>query len=47
MALIDSLVAQGRVSGHYSMTPEELTNRYMRTLEPLERLLSGSVPAWC
>lgn len=38
MAMIDSLVAQGRVSGHYSMTPEELTNRYVRTLEPLERL---------
>ncbi|MBP0631531.1 GGDEF domain-containing protein [Cupriavidus sp. AcVe19-1a] len=38
MAMIDSLVAQGRASGHYSMTPEELTNRYVRTLEPLERL---------
>ncbi|MFJ4292569.1 GGDEF domain-containing protein [Cupriavidus sp. NPDC089707] len=38
MAMIDSLVAQGRVSGRYSMTPEELTNRYVRTLEPLERL---------
>jgi diguanylate cyclase (GGDEF)-like protein len=40
MAMIDSLVAQGRVSGHYSMTPTELTNRYVRTLEPLERLRS-------
>lgn len=40
LAMIDSLVAQGRVSGHYSMTPTELTNRYVRTLEPLERLRS-------
>ncbi|RDK10400.1 GGDEF domain-containing protein [Cupriavidus lacunae] len=38
VAMIDSLVAQGRVSGNYSMTPTELTNRYVRTLEPLERL---------
>ncbi len=40
LAMIDSLIAQGRVSGHYSMTPTELTNRYVRTLEPLERLRS-------
>jgi diguanylate cyclase (GGDEF)-like protein len=38
--MIDSMVAQGRVSGNYSMTPTELTNRYVRTLEPLERLRS-------
>ncbi|WP_234825008.1 hypothetical protein [Cupriavidus necator] len=37
---IDSLVAQGRVSGNHSMTPTELTNRYVRTLEPPERLRS-------
>ncbi|SPC15248.1 GGDEF domain-containing protein [Cupriavidus taiwanensis] len=40
MAMVDSLVAQGRISGNYSMTPTELTNRYVPTLEPLERLRS-------
>lgn len=40
VAMVDSLVAQGRVSGNYSMTPTELTNRYVPTLEPLERLRS-------
>ncbi|WP_232431541.1 hypothetical protein [Cupriavidus sp. UYPR2.512] len=40
LAMIISLVAQGRVSGHCSMTPTELTNRYVRTLEPPERLRS-------
>ncbi|MCO4863395.1 diguanylate cyclase [Cupriavidus sp. WGlv3] len=38
VAMVDSLVAQGRISGNYSMTPTELTNRYVPTLEPLERL---------
>ncbi|SDD71260.1 diguanylate cyclase (GGDEF) domain-containing protein [Cupriavidus sp. YR651] len=38
LQMVDSLVAQGRVGGHYSMTPTELTNRYVPTLEPLERL---------
>lgn len=41
LAMIDSLVAQGRISGRYSMTPTELTNRYVRTLQPLERLRSA------
>lgn len=40
VAMVDSLVAQGRLSGNYSMTPTELTNRYVPTLEPLERLRS-------
>ncbi|WP_354674211.1 GGDEF domain-containing protein [Cupriavidus alkaliphilus] len=40
VAMVDSLVAQGRNSGNYSMTPTELTNRYVPTLEPLERLRS-------
>ncbi|SOY65182.1 GGDEF domain-containing protein [Cupriavidus taiwanensis] len=40
VAMVDSLVAQGRISGNYSMTPTELTNRYVPTLEPLERLRS-------
>jgi diguanylate cyclase (GGDEF)-like protein len=38
LSMVDSMVAQGRLSGHYSMTPTEFTNRYVPTLEPLERL---------
>ncbi|CAG9170745.1 hypothetical protein LMG23992_01788 [Cupriavidus laharis] len=41
LSMVDSMVAQGRVSGHYSMTPTEFTNRYVPTLEPLERLRSA------
>ncbi len=41
LSILDSMVAQGRLSGHYSMTPAEFTNRYVPTLEPLERLRSG------
>lgn len=37
IAMVDALIAQGRKSGRYSMTAEELTNRYVPTLEPLER----------
>lgn len=38
LPMVDSLVNQGRISGQYSMTPTELTNRFVPTLEPLERL---------
>jgi diguanylate cyclase (GGDEF)-like protein len=41
LSMVDSMVAQGRLSGHYSMTPTEFTNRYVPTLEPLERLRSA------
>jgi len=41
LAMIDSMVAQERPSGHDSMTPAEFTNRYVSTLEPLERLRSA------
>lgn len=37
MAMVDALILEGRKSGRYSMTAEELTNRYVPTLEPLER----------
>ncbi|CAG9175325.1 GGDEF domain-containing protein [Cupriavidus pinatubonensis] len=40
LSMVDSMVAQGRLSGHYSMSPTEFTNRYVPTLEPLERLRS-------
>lgn len=38
LAMFDSLVATGRQSGDYSMTANEFTVRFVRTLEPLERL---------
>lgn len=38
LALFDSLVTTGRQSGNYSMTADEFTVRFVRTLEPLERL---------
>jgi diguanylate cyclase (GGDEF)-like protein len=37
VAMVDALIAEGRKSGDYSMTAEELTNRFVPTLEPLER----------
>ncbi len=41
LGMIDAVIEQGRTSGRYTMTPAELTTRYVRTLEPLERLRSA------
>lgn len=38
LVLFDNLVAQGRLSGNYSMTADEFTVRFVKTLKPLERL---------
>jgi len=38
LVLFDDLVAQGRISGNYSMTADEFTVRFVKTLKPLERL---------
>ena len=39
--LVDGLVAEGRVSGNYSMTADEFTVHFVETLKPLERLRGG------
>ena len=38
LVVFDDLVAQGRLSGNYSMTADEFTVRFVKTLKPLERL---------
>ncbi|MGD9836286.1 MAG: diguanylate cyclase [Afipia sp.] len=38
LVLFDNLIAQGRLSGNYSMTADEFTVRFVKTLKPLERL---------
>lgn len=38
LRLFDEMVAEGRLSGNYSMTADEFTVRFVRTLAPLERL---------
>lgn len=38
LVLFDSLVAEGRLSGNYSMSADEFTVRFVKTLKPLERL---------
>lgn len=38
LLLFDQLVAEGRLSGNYSMTADEFTVRFVKTLKPLERL---------
>lgn len=38
LRILDGLVAEGRVSGNYSMTADEFTVRFVETLKPLERL---------
>lgn len=41
LSLVDGLVAEGRLSGKYSMTADEFTVRFVETLKPLERLRGG------
>lgn len=38
LGLLDELTVQGRQSGNYSMTADEFTVRFVKTLKPLERL---------
>lgn len=38
LRLVNGLVAEGRVSGRYTMTADEFTVRFVETLKPLERL---------
>ncbi len=38
LGMIDMLITEGRVSGNYSLTADELTVRFVETLKPLERL---------
>lgn len=38
LSIVDSLIAQGRRSGNYTMTSDEFTVRFVETLQPLERL---------
>ncbi|MBB5052241.1 diguanylate cyclase (GGDEF)-like protein [Afipia massiliensis] len=38
LGILDGLVAEGRKSGNYSMTADEFTVRFVKTLKPLERL---------
>lgn len=40
LGMVDALVAEGRVSGQYSMTAEQFTDRFVKTLQPLESLRS-------
>lgn len=40
LAIIDTLIAEGRLSGSYSMTAEQLTTRFVATLQPLEHFRS-------
>ncbi|MGL4290648.1 MAG: GGDEF domain-containing protein, partial [Phreatobacter sp.] len=43
LAILNILVREGRISGNYSMTPTELTARFVPTLQPLERLRRGFI----
>ncbi len=45
LSLVDGLVAEGRISGRYSMTADEFTVRFVETLKPLERLRGGFLDA--
>ncbi|MBA8881898.1 GGDEF domain-containing protein [Phyllobacterium myrsinacearum] len=36
--MLDALVAEGRTSGNYSLTAEDFTERFVKTLQPLESL---------
>ncbi|MGO4452440.1 GGDEF domain-containing protein [Phyllobacterium sp. TAF24] len=38
LGMFDALVAEGRNSGSYSLTAEEFTRRFVKTLQPLESL---------
>lgn len=38
LGILDGLIAEGRKSGNYSLTADEFTVRFVRTLKPLERL---------
>lgn len=38
LGILDGLIAEGRRSGNYSMTADEFTVRFVKTLKPLERL---------
>lgn len=38
LGILDGLIAEGRKSGNYSMTADEFTVRFVKTLKPLERL---------
>ena len=38
LGMIDMLIEQGRSSGNYTMTADEMTIRFVETLKPLERL---------
>lgn len=38
LGVLDGLVAEGRKSGNYTMTADEFTVRFVKTLKPLERL---------
>lgn len=38
LGILDGLIAEGRKSGNYSMTADEFTVRFVKTLMPLERL---------
>lgn len=41
LAIIDALIGEGRLSGSYSMTAEQLTISFVATLQPLERFRSA------
>ncbi len=38
LGILDGLIAEGRKSGNYTMTADEFTVRFVKTLKPLERL---------
>ncbi len=38
LGVLDGLIAEGRKSGNYTMTADEFTVRFVKTLKPLERL---------
>lgn len=40
LGMVDALVAEGRTSGQYSMTAGQFTDRFVKTLQPLESLRS-------
>ncbi|MDO8980556.1 MAG: GGDEF domain-containing protein [Afipia sp.] len=41
LSMVDGLIAEGRVSGTYSMTADKFTVHFVETLKPLERLRGG------
>lgn len=45
LVLVDRLVAEGRISGKYTMTADEFTVRFVETLAPLERLRADFLDA--